>query len=663
MEIRKKRKLRFRIDELSVTVLFRITVELSYLRFRNPEIRIEFGIQRFHIPRFIFLVSYIRFRNTGLILEVSYSKLHIQRFRMEEGELMRHSIDNDTYQRKEIANPNNNTQTILEPINKLSQQHQKQYYVDIKVMNYIIQGIPNDIYNSVDACKDENHMEQDQKIDASPSYSRSPQPYYVTYPSLVIDSKDDYQGEIQGDAQEDKLSTAMMLLTRAITQHYSTLTNNRLHTSLNTRNQDVIQDGRVDIQSKNVGYAGNGNRNAGRTNRNQEANAGNGLVQKIEEYDQNVQRVPITESIPGKTNMLLATKDEARVHLDEEENNFMLMNAYGDDMLEELNASMIMMACIQPIDEKSDVEPTYDAELINEVNASHINRLLSKSDHEHRHHEKLKTIIHTSADDQIDSDIIFDDPYVDNNSGQAEHDTNANDQPFFDFESQKNNVQIEAENQRRMNIELQKQKALLQREHETKEWVKEFENKPDQFIYYKSANEDLQNEISVEKENLYNKKEEIQDQFLKTHDETLKIRNETESFKKAFKERENKYLEDIVTLEEKLKSHDQIVFRMSHSFQTIHMLGKKPNKFYDPHTKTGLGYQNSERLKKAIATQPKIYNGNNINNNKLKINLPNYEETLEDAKESRLKMKDKMILLDYPKVNEMWILEKEKNLK
>ncbi|GJU85100.1 retrovirus-related pol polyprotein from transposon TNT 1-94 [Tanacetum coccineum] len=83
--------------------------------------------------------------------------------------------------------------------------------------------------------------------------------------------------------------------------------------------------------------------------------------------------------------MLLATKDEAGVHLDEEENDFMHNNAYGDNMLEELNATMIMMACIQPTDDKSDAKPTYDDEFISEVNASQIdmvNGLFSKSDHE-----------------------------------------------------------------------------------------------------------------------------------------------------------------------------------------------------------------------------------------------------------------------------------------
>ncbi|GKG48271.1 hypothetical protein Tco_0510156, partial [Tanacetum coccineum] len=96
-----------------------------------------------------------------------------------------------------------------------------------------------------------------------------------------------------------------------------------------------------------------------------------------------------------------------------------------------------------------------------------INGLLSKSDHVQCHHEKLETIIHTSADDQINSDIIFDDPYMDYNSRQAEHDTNPHDQSLHDIESLINNVQIEAEKQRKMNIELKKKTALLQRELKT----------------------------------------------------------------------------------------------------------------------------------------------------------------------------------------------------
>ncbi|GJU82880.1 hypothetical protein Tco_1285245 [Tanacetum coccineum] len=52
------------------------------------------------------------------------------------------------------------------------------------------------------------------------------------HPPSVVDYDDEYQGELQGDSQEDKLTTAIMLLARAISQKFSTPTNNRLRVSL-----------------------------------------------------------------------------------------------------------------------------------------------------------------------------------------------------------------------------------------------------------------------------------------------------------------------------------------------------------------------------------------------------------------------------------------------
>nr|GEY73357.1 RNA-directed DNA polymerase, eukaryota [Tanacetum cinerariifolium] len=80
---------------------------------------------------------------------------------------------------------------------------------------------------------------------ANSSYSS--QSYYVTHPSSVVNYDDEYQGELQGDSQEDKLTTAMILLARAISQKFSSPTNS---------------------------YGGNANNNAGR-NKNQVFNAGN----------------------------------------------------------------------------------------------------------------------------------------------------------------------------------------------------------------------------------------------------------------------------------------------------------------------------------------------------------------------------------------------------
>ncbi|GJZ22596.1 hypothetical protein Tco_0559635 [Tanacetum coccineum] len=129
--------------------------------------------------------------------------------------------------------------------------------------------------------------------------------------------------------------------------------------------------------------------------------------------------------------MLLAMKDEARGNLNEEENDFMLDNHYGDDSLEELNATVIMMARIQPAKNSDDAEPKHDAKTISEVNASQINPISGMSServHEHTNHAKFKIDINTSDDDQIDSSIIFDDSYVENNGGEDEHDSNAHDQ-------------------------------------------------------------------------------------------------------------------------------------------------------------------------------------------------------------------------------------------
>ncbi|GJX59658.1 putative ribonuclease H-like domain-containing protein, partial [Tanacetum coccineum] len=473
--------------------------------------------------------------------------------------------------------------------------------------------IPNDIYNSVDACKNAQKMwerirrlmygseknkhvihsrllnefdkfeakegESLESVYESPSYSHSPQPYYVTHPSSVVDYEEDYQRESQRDAQEDKLSTAMM--------------------------------------------------NAGRQNMNQVANAGNGQVQQIDESNQIVQHVPLTESSLGRANvqcyncnarghyardcpkhkvrdakyfreqMLLAMKDEARGTLNDEENDFMLDNSYGDETLKELIAVVFMMVRIQPTYDNAETEPKYDAEAVSEVNASYINLIsgmLSKSVHEHTNHEKRKTIINASDDDQIDSNIIFDDPYVENNGQIVKHASNAHDQSF-DIESLVYNVQREAENQQRLNIELEKKKELLQKELETC------------------------------KERLA---------------------------KKAFKARENSYLEDIVDLNDKLSSHDRIVYKMGPSIQTIHMLGKRPKKIYDPFLKAGLGYQNPERLKKAIAAQPKMYDGERLHSTKLIIDSLDSEETLEDAEESQLKMKNKIIQLNYAKLNALY---------
>ncbi|GJS48332.1 hypothetical protein Tco_0598453 [Tanacetum coccineum] len=167
----------------------------------------------------------------------------------EEGERMRHSIEVGPYEWKMIQNPDrpdDPTANIIEPLSKITESNKKQYFADIREMiRRLMHGSEKTKQQRHSRLVDEidkfvvvegeslssayerlttlvNVIDRNEihplpiTINTNPSYSHSPQPYYVTHPSSVVDYEEDYQGEIQGDAQEDKLTTAMMLLARAI---------------------------------------------------------------------------------------------------------------------------------------------------------------------------------------------------------------------------------------------------------------------------------------------------------------------------------------------------------------------------------------------------------------------------------------------------------------
>ncbi|GJR43649.1 hypothetical protein Tco_1311752 [Tanacetum coccineum] len=73
--------------------------------------------------------------------------------KLEEGDQMWRSIEKGPYVRPMISNPDKPTKQILEPLSKITKRNKKQCIADVKVMNYLLQAIPNNIYNSVDACK------------------------------------------------------------------------------------------------------------------------------------------------------------------------------------------------------------------------------------------------------------------------------------------------------------------------------------------------------------------------------------------------------------------------------------------------------------------------------------------------------------------------------
>ncbi|GJR63240.1 hypothetical protein Tco_1505402 [Tanacetum coccineum] len=135
-------------------------------------------------------------------------------------------------------------------------------------------------------------------------------------------------------------------------------------------------------------------------------------------------------------------------------------------------------------------------------------------------------------------------------------------------------------------------------------------------------------------------------------------------FKSESKEKEDKYMENEIDLEKKIKELDNILFKVGQSAQTVHML-TKPQAFYDNIHKQALGYQNPFHLKKAQRIKPTLYDGIVISDKHVAMPVIDDEETLILEEKSRSKMskkgKDPEVIkknishkpIDYEKLNRL----------
>ncbi|GJT11097.1 hypothetical protein Tco_0858139 [Tanacetum coccineum] len=339
----------------------------------------------------------------------------------------------------------------------LSGDDLKHYEAEIKAMNLILISIPNEIYNSADACtttkamrerverlmlrtvqnkvdretRFNNEFDQFKLVNASRakkleklqdplalvahtgSSSRTTSSYYVTHPSSVANYDDDYQGDVVPNDYDDPLTFAMILLARAITQHFSNLTNNHLSTSSNTRNQTIVQ----------------------------------------------------------------VRKDEAGVTLTDEHNDFLFADASWMEEIEESSANICLMARIQPTNINSDVGPSYDSAFLSEVqtpSTSYVNPLFAKDNQEQKYPKQPKIINNIIGHDQIDSNFIFDELNVDVNNGSVADENNV--QASYVLEQLALNAYKEAEKQQ-INVDKVKQqnKVLTQQLELYKEKIQVFE--------------------------------------------------------------------------------------------------------------------------------------------------------------------------------------------
>ncbi|GJU13745.1 hypothetical protein Tco_1136141 [Tanacetum coccineum] len=292
------------------------------------------------------------------------------------------------------------------------------------------------------------------------SSSRTATAYYVTHPSSLVDYDDDYQGDVVQNNSEDLLTSEMILLTRAITHHFFNLKNNRLCTSSNTRNQAIIQGDKVNIQSKN---SGNDERNIRQSYVQEEIIEGNMLVTYRELFKLRLQEL---QQMFNATTVV--RKDEAGVILTDKQNDFHFADASRIEETEELSANICLMARIQPENFDSDEGPSYDSAFLSKVQApstSYVNPLFAKDAQEQKYPNQPKIINNTIGDDQINSNIIFDEPNGDVNSGSVEYDNNV--QESDALEQLARNAYKEAKKQQKIAQKVQQQNTMLTKQLES----------------------------------------------------------------------------------------------------------------------------------------------------------------------------------------------------
>ncbi|GJS46057.1 retrovirus-related pol polyprotein from transposon TNT 1-94 [Tanacetum coccineum] len=286
----------------------------------------------------------------------------------------------------------------------------KHYKAKIKAMNSILISIPNEIYNSVDACTTAKAGKNPLALVAhTGSSSRTPSPYYVTHPSSVVDYDDDYQGDALQTNSEYPFTFAMILLAHTITQRFYNPTNNRLHTSSNTRNQAIVQADKVNIQSRN---SDNDGRNTRRSYVQEEIIEGNnvqndaGNIQRTlrttssatvvnfqcyncsekGHYSRNCPKPRVQDSKHFMEQMFLAKQDKAEVTLTDEHNHFLVTDATKMEEIKELSMNICLMAKIQPTNIDSDAGPSYDSAFLSKVqtpSTSYVNPLFAKDNQEY----------------------------------------------------------------------------------------------------------------------------------------------------------------------------------------------------------------------------------------------------------------------------------------
>ncbi|GKA00180.1 hypothetical protein Tco_0672730 [Tanacetum coccineum] len=421
----------------------------------------------------------------------------------------------------------------------------------------------------------------------------------VTYQPQVADSTQPDLGLTPTDDLIGNLTKTDALLAQSYKTHFPQ-TNNQLRTSSNTRNQAIVQNGKVVVQNVQA----------------QE----NGVVLDEEQllfiaggqdntFDNDVDEPPVQDLALNVDQVFQADQCDA-------------FDSNVDEAPTAQTMFMVNLSSADPIYDEAG--PSYDSDIISEVQ-DHDNYLDNVGEY-HEVHEMQNVvqqnyIVGSDAEYTSDSNIIPYEQYVKNNAEQVVQ-SNVSSVPNDALMMIINDMHEQA---------AQCTSTNGQNKVVNESLTAELERYKEQVEIYEKGQESLKKELHS-----------VKMQLNSTIDHNKLMKEEVATLKKDFKQKENKYLEDFLDMKELKEKVEDKLFKQDQSLQTVHMLCKsKP--FYDEKKKVAIGYKNPLYLTSAMQVQSALYNAHEIvKTNHAPAVVHDSKDTLKLAQITRKRMLEKM---------------------
>nr|GEY45144.1 hypothetical protein [Tanacetum cinerariifolium] len=357
-----------------------------------------------------------------------------------------------------------------------------------------------------------------------------------------------------------------------------------------------------------------------------------------------------------KEKMLLCKQEEAGFQLNEEQADWRDdTDDEPDD--QELEAYYIYMAQIQEVtlDDADNSRPIFDTEPLQKVpNNDNYNVFAIESEHP----EQSKSVNDTYPIEQDEHNVIIDslDMSYDREQVEQEDDDDlANERELLASLIKKLKCEIDDSKNRNKFLETSNKALVDKLKGEIEDFKTKNKSLESSNNHFKEANSELSKTNQLMFKDLKKFQAEL-DRYndvkyaskeLFAHQETISIMSQQKDAQiKFYKTREDKEIDKVIALENKVKVLDNIVYKTSQSIQTMNMLNRN--------CKTS--FAKPVFLKKAQSANPSLYDIGCYSYNLALMLAPESDEVIRLEKESRSKVSDLIRPFDYEKFNNLYDL-------